>query len=143
LKTTAKFVLQNNPFMKNQQLQRRLSSHGSINYSGFDYWLLEQESISGGMRSQHQKQTPFWQHAVKNIMVVLGLTTVCYVCSLSMNLKDVDLSGLIRIFSPCLAGIVTLFLYLFARIFFRPYAWIVSLCGVAYVLFSAVTIYFL
>lgn len=124
--------------MKNQSAEDLYSATKPIDYTGFDAWLHQQSLLSSSANNGNHKTLSFLDSPVRNVMVLLLLTTLAYMMALSMNLRGADIGTLLKIFAPCITGFVTLVVYFIGRRFFRPYAWIVTLTGITYMLYCAV-----
>ena len=121
--------------MKNQQAEDLYSATKPIDYTGFDAWLHQQSLLSGSPNDNNQRTLSFLYSPVRNVMVLLLLTTLSYMLALSMNLRGADVGTLLKIFAPCITGFVTLIAYFICRMFFRQYAWVITLTGIMYMLY--------
>jgi hypothetical protein len=121
--------------MKNQQADDLYSATKPIDYTGYDAWLHQQSLLSTAEDSSNQKTLSFLDSPIRNVMVLLLLTTIAYMLALTMDLRGADIGSLMKIFAPCITGFITLLAYFIGRMFFKPYAWIVTLTGITYMLY--------
>jgi hypothetical protein len=78
-----------------------------------------------------------------NIGILLALIVLFTIFTLSApNLDKVGLGGLANLFFPAILGIITILIYLISRIFIRKWNWIITICGIIFMTYISVALFF-
>lgn len=126
--------------MKNQPQEKNFPPTQPIDYTDFNTWIHHQDIIPGSIRLNNQKSAGFLHDPVKNVLIVLILITLAYAYSLTKDLHGTGISGLIKIFLPCILGFATLVAYFVSRLVFKSYAWVTTVAGIAGMMYTGILI---
>jgi hypothetical protein len=79
-----------------------------------------------------------------NIGILLALIIVFTIFTISApNLDKAGLGGLSNLFFPAIFGIITILIYLISRIFIRKWNWIITICGIIFMAYISVMLFFI
>ncbi|AVR47098.1 hypothetical protein C7S20_18610 [Christiangramia fulva] len=80
-----------------------------------------------------------WNNIGVIFVTVIVFTTITMSAP---DLNQAELGGLANLFFPAVFGLITILIYLISRIFIRKWNWIITICGIIYIGYLSIMLFF-
>lgn len=78
-----------------------------------------------------------------NMGILFAVIVIFTVFTMSApNLNNAGIGGIANLLLPTVIGITTILIYLISRIFIRTWNWVITICGIIYMGYISVMLFF-